>query len=176
MTISPRAARPWHREPWPWLLAAGPLIVIVASMSTAWIAVKSNDGVVAEDYYTRGLAINRDQKQIAANRREALGATVRVADNGEVRARVQGATHPASELPKTIRLKLAHPVQSGDELVVLLTRDSSGDSVGDYRGMLPQQTPGRWIVTLESDAWRLPITTVPGRLTDIALGAAAGGS
>ncbi len=40
--------------------------------------------------------------------------------------------------------------------------------------MLGEQTPGRWIVILESDFWRLPETTVAGRLTEIRFGAVSG--
>ena len=54
-----RAVARWYREPWPWLLMAGPLVVVAASLASAWIAVKSDDGVVADDYYKQGLAINR---------------------------------------------------------------------------------------------------------------------
>src|SRR4051812_31343236 len=43
--------RPWYREPWPWLLMSGPAIVVVAGCLTAGIAWKSDDGLVADDYY-----------------------------------------------------------------------------------------------------------------------------
>ena len=69
-----------------------------------------------------------------------------------------------------IRLKLAHPTRSTHDLVLRLVRDASGN----YVGMLPEQTLGRWIVILESDTWRLPTTTALGRLTEIQLGVAAG--
>jgi len=46
-------ARPWYREPWPWILAAGPFIVVIAALYTAWLAVKSNDGLVTDDYYRK---------------------------------------------------------------------------------------------------------------------------
>ena len=53
------AARPWYREPWPWILMAGPFTVVVAGMITLWLALESSDGMVADDYYKRGLAINQ---------------------------------------------------------------------------------------------------------------------
>jgi uncharacterized protein len=49
----------WYREPWPWILMAGPAIVVVAGCVTAFIAVTTSDGLVAEDYYRRGVEINR---------------------------------------------------------------------------------------------------------------------
>ena len=161
--------RPWYREPWPWLLAAGPLAVVVASIWSAWIAIESNDGLVAEDYYKRGLLINSKLKDNPANDEAKLGATLNVGENGEVRARVDGAM-PTAVAPVTLRLRLAHPADPAQVVVVRLRRDASGD----YVGMLPQQSPGRWVVSLESDAWRLPTTTMVGRLTELRLGAAVG--
>ena len=70
-------AKPWYRELWPWLLMAGPAIVVVAALATAYLAVSSDDGVVADDYYKRGLVINRvlEREQRAAAL--GLGAVVR---------------------------------------------------------------------------------------------------
>ena len=50
---------PWYREPWPWLLMAGPAVVVVAGLFTAWLAVVHEDGLVADDYYKQGLGINK---------------------------------------------------------------------------------------------------------------------
>jgi hypothetical protein len=62
-----RANRAWYREPWPWLLAAGPAVVVVASLVSAWIAIRSDDGLVAEDYYKRGLLINKKLESLRAD-------------------------------------------------------------------------------------------------------------
>jgi len=77
--------RPWYRNRWPWLLMAGPAIVVVAALATAWLAWSTDDGVVADDYYKRGLVIN---KQLArSDRGEALGlgAVLALAGDGGVR-------------------------------------------------------------------------------------------
>ena len=58
MTIR-RDSNPWYKEPWPWILMAGPAIVIVAGFVTAWLAIISNDGLVTDDYYKQGLALNQ---------------------------------------------------------------------------------------------------------------------
>ena len=42
-----------------WLIIAGPLAVIIAGFVTLFIAVRTPDPVVAEDYYRRGLNINK---------------------------------------------------------------------------------------------------------------------
>lgn len=53
------AASPWWRHPHVWLLIAGPALVVVAGFVTAWIAVRNPDPVLAEDYYRRGIEINK---------------------------------------------------------------------------------------------------------------------
>ena len=46
------------RSPWPWLLAAGPAIVVVASLASAWLAISGGDPGVADEYYTLGMFRN----------------------------------------------------------------------------------------------------------------------
>ena len=81
-----------------------------------------------------------------------------------MRARIEGL----AELPRNVRLTLAHPATATLADVVSLRSDVDGG----YIGALEKQTPGRWIVTLESDSWRLPTTTVAGPLSEIRLGIA----
>jgi len=44
--------RPWYREPWPWVLIAIPLLTVIASAITLWLAVSRPDYLVIgpEDY------------------------------------------------------------------------------------------------------------------------------
>jgi uncharacterized protein len=156
-----RAARRWYHERWPWFLIAGPAIVIVASLASAWLAVASDDGVVADDYYKQGLLINRKLGSGSVVAGPEPGAVVAVGNDGrvEVRLTYEG---PA---PTKLRLTLRHP---GDRAQVVALA-SSADGV--WVGTLAVQTPGRWIVALESDLWRLPVTTVQGQVGEIRLGA-----
>ena len=52
-------ALPWWRYPLVWLVISGPAVVVVAGIITAWIAVRSQDPVVDENYYQKGLNINK---------------------------------------------------------------------------------------------------------------------
>lgn len=157
-------ARPWYREPWPWLLLAGPVVVVAASLGTAWLAIRSDDGVVADDYYKQGLAINRKLPRTDVDPARPLGATITATAQGEVRVSLEGLV----DAPRELRLRLARPgAATGDEIVTLRPGPD-----GEYVGMLPPQTPGRWIVTLESGTWRLP-TTVTGQFSEIRLGTSA---
>lgn len=145
-----RTPAPWYREPWPWFVMAGPAIVVVASLSTAVIAVKTDDGLVAGDYYKRGLAIN---KSIARDERaRALGLSATVQFNGardRVRVLVTSGPLP-SEAP---RLTLAHATRAGmDQAVDLRTA-----APGVYEGTVRIPAEGSWSVRLEDrqSTWRL---------------------
>ncbi len=50
---------PWWKFGHVWLVLAGPAIVVVASFITFYLAVTRPDPVVTEDYYRKGLEINR---------------------------------------------------------------------------------------------------------------------
>lgn len=52
-------AAPWWKFGHVWLVLAGPLVVIVAGFITLWLAMSRPDPVVAEDYYQRGIDINK---------------------------------------------------------------------------------------------------------------------
>ena len=53
------AAAPWWKFGHVWLVLAGPLVVIVAGFISWWLAMSRPDPVVAEDYYQRGIDINK---------------------------------------------------------------------------------------------------------------------
>lgn len=64
-------AAPWWTFGHVWLVIAGPALVAVACVATAWIALRNPDPVVAADYYKRGIEIN---KTLAARDRARLPA------------------------------------------------------------------------------------------------------
>ena len=140
------AARPWYREPWPWLLMSGPAAVLVAGAITTWIAFRTADGLVAEDYYKQGLAINRVLKREEAAQRLGLSARV-VLSPGRLEVRIDGA--PAEVIFAT----LAHATRGGHDLRLRLVRSERGV----YGAELPPLPAGRWRIALEDPArtWRI---------------------
>ena len=41
---------PWFRQLWPWLILTPPIVSVIAGIALLWIAIASNDGLVAFDY------------------------------------------------------------------------------------------------------------------------------
>ncbi|MGO4393521.1 FixH family protein [Variovorax sp. M-6] len=50
---------PWYRFPLVWMVIGGPAVVVVASFVTLWLAIATPDPVVDQDYYRKGVEINR---------------------------------------------------------------------------------------------------------------------
>lgn len=50
---------PWWRHGHMWLVVCGPVAVILAGIATFWIAARSPDPLVAQDYYRQGIEINK---------------------------------------------------------------------------------------------------------------------
>ena len=142
--------RPWYREPWPWILAAGPFIVVVAACYTAWLAVKSNDGLVTEDYYRKGLSANQTIASSEQATRMGLVAGVRIA--GDTLAVRLDARDKSFVMPPTLALTISHPTRAGLDQSRVLGRN--GDL---YSGEVRLPAAGHWLVLLEDErkTWRL---------------------
>lgn len=141
-------ANPWYRERWPWILMAGPAVVVVAGAITIALAIASFDGLVADDYYKRGLGINRALARDDAARAQALVAAIRFND---ARDRVQvviAAAHPAPHL--TLAFVGARPA---DDRTMTLPRVAAGV----YEGNVALPRGGKWRLQLGDGAgtWRL---------------------
>lgn len=143
-------AKPWYREPWPWILMAGPATVVVAGIYTAWLAVQSNDGLVDDDYYKQGLAVNqRIARDEAAT---ALGLSAELMVGADLEARLF-LTSRGENAADTLLLRIAHPTRAGADQHLVLKRVGGGL----YAGRLSSPLHGRWHVQLEDEQhrWRL---------------------
>lgn len=129
---------------------AGPALVIVAGIATAFLAVMGEDGLVAGDYYRQGLSINRTLGR--EERARVLGVTAVVqlaASRDRIRVAIGGRTSGAA----TIRLSLVHATRPGQDQSVLLVAMPDGS----FEGRLRQIGSGPWRAILDDErsGWRL---------------------
>ena len=150
------APNPWYREPWPWLLMAGPAIVVVAGFLTLGFAIQSSDGLVADDYYKQGKAINMTLHRDA--RAQELGYRARISMTQE--GRVALSFPEAAPGSARLRLTLHHPTRSGFDREIMLARGADGS----YSAAMPAIDVARWSMTLEDEgrAWRLTGSWITG--------------
>lgn len=146
------AKKQWYREPWPWILMAGPAAVVVAGFVTAWLAATTEDGLVEDDYYKKGLAINQTIKRDQMAKSLRVKAQLMVGEDAtQLRVMLQGGN--SGNLPPALRLKVLHPTRSGLDHVVMLTQRGSGY----YEGRISELGAARWRLILEDtdNRWRL---------------------
>lgn len=140
--------KPWYREPWPWLLMAGPAVAIVAGLFTLVLAYRTEDGLVADDYYRQGLAINRVLKRDERARELNLSAVVSFSGD-----RVRVVLRDAGEAPGELRLRLVHPTRGGRDGSVSLTSTVPGIYDGTAAGIYGETR--RLVLEDAGSTWRL---------------------
>src|SRR3970040_1546333 len=106
---------PWYKEPWPWILMAPPAAAVLAGIATIWIAVASADGLVAEDYYKQGLALNKVIAREELARELGITASMQVSA-GRIQVRLEGAQ------PEALFVHLAHRTRAGFDQRLRLAR------------------------------------------------------
>lgn len=84
---TPTHSQPWWKFGHVWLVFSGPAIVVIASFITLYLAMSHVDPVLDEDYYRKGININK-----------TLGARP---EPGMVPA-IQGRNHLSSDAPKAV--------------------------------------------------------------------------
>jgi hypothetical protein len=154
-SLSVTRGTPWYREPWPWFLMAGPAIVVVAGIVTAWLAVTHEDGLVAADYYKRGLAINRTIEKEEKAARLGMSAQLGFSDDGKtLRVFVAGK----AALAPRLALRLVHATRTELDQSLALERATGGW----YEAELTPPVSGKWTLLLEDPegGWRLTGTWV----------------
>ena len=143
---------PWYKQFWPWFLMFFPAVAVVAGIATIIIAVKTDDGLVNDDYYKAGLAINqtleRKQKAFTLNLNasvnwDQLTQTITLKLTGKM-----------SELPPRLNMQLAHATRANHDQTVTLFLAPDKKS---YTGRLKTVKSGNWVIILEPEDknWRI---------------------
>ena len=137
---------PWYRQLWPWLILSGPAAVLVAGAATIWIAFASADGLVAEDYYRQGMAINKVLAREEQAKRLGIAVQVRM-ERDAIRIQLEGAR------PDALFVHLVHATRAGHDQRLRLAPAGGGA----YEAGLEPLPPGRWRIVIEDPraTWRI---------------------
>lgn len=143
-------AHPWYKERWPWLLMVPPAAAVVAGVYTLALAMRSWDGLVSDDYYKEGLAIQQRIDRTAKAAELGIQAWVRVHE-GRVTLWFEPTTLKIPA-PPLITVRFVHPTQQGKDLQMNLVRDD-----GHYWAPLALPSAGKWLIEIEDESrqWRL---------------------
>ena len=174
----PQTIRPWYKEFWPWMMLGILGSSVIVGTTYLVMSIVSFDGMVEDDYYKHGLAINQVLEKDHRAAALGLSAELRIDDlTGDITLELQGDT-PATEAqrkelrPERLILALIFPAQDGRDQTLTLERVRDNH----YIGQAPNQLKYRWYLQVAPDGadadWRLtgearfpsqdPISLKPG--------------
>jgi hypothetical protein len=142
---------PWYRQFWPWFLFGLPGLVVIAGLTTWWIAANNADDLVAEEYYKEGLAINRELGKQKRARELGISAEIKYSA-GVFQVQLQSA-----EPPPALQLFLSHPLDAEQDIKLPLVHLQGGL----YQGEQVVTLAKRWHWRLEplgqarEEQWRV---------------------
>lgn len=143
--------KPWYRQRWPWLLMIGPAWVVVGAFIMIWLANRTPDALVVDDYYKRGKAINQDLSRDRAAAEKQLQVEARYNPaNERLEGVLSAAGAPASA---ELEIQLVHSTLPEKDLKLT----ARSDAQGSFSVPLPMLERARWQMIVEGDgrAWRL---------------------
>ena len=159
VSISQTVVTPWWKQRWPWLLMAGPAIVIVAGTYTGYLAFTRQDALVVGDYYKQGKAINQDLRRDRVA--SSLGLSLSLGYDatqgllaGQLHRDGNGASADGGGSDnKQLFLRLSHATLPEKDIQLMV----QPDAFGRFHINLPMLERSRWVVLVEGDKrdWRL---------------------
>lgn len=148
-TISPPI---WYKQFWPWFLMFFPATAVVAGIATIILAVQSDDGLVKDDYYKAGLAINQTLK--LKHKAQELNLEANVHWDKLTQAITLNLDGKIETYPPRLTMQLAHATRANHDKAVTLFLAPDKKS---YTGRMKTVKEGNWIIILEPEekTWRI---------------------
>lgn len=140
---------PWYRQKWPWILIGIPGTSVVLGFVLLYFAITTADGLVVDDYYRQGRAI--DQTMARSLLAGDLGLVADLSVRSD-RVSVSLSANNADDLPEGLIVTIIHPTRAGMDQVLRLAGDS-----GVYSGPVAPLRIGSWRIQIEDESrsWRL---------------------
>ena len=122
-------AKPWYKEPWPFILVSITGLGVVAGSTLAVIGFSNPPEIVSGQFGSLAKFVTEDSALIDQAR--ALGLSGRLAlDGDEVVLRM--SAHDGTSLPEQLMVQFQHPATSAGDSVALVSRTAGGEYRGSY--------------------------------------------
>lgn len=158
MHVSVEDTKPWYKQFWPWALMVMPATAVVAGLYTYSLAASGSSGLVVDDYYNAGKAINRSLEK--GQKAAAMGLLGKLVVSGQSVHLALGNSEVESQ--QQLVLKLFHATFAGRDQEILLSKTGAGEWTGQIHAL----SAGKWYVHLMplNESWRLE-GTLPSAVT-----------
>lgn len=133
-------SKPWHKYPLVWMMIAIPFSAVIMGVVMIWLAIDTDDGLVADDYYKLGLEINRVIKRDKKAAELGLSAIIEF-DNSARIIRLEFDKGLLETFPKSLPLHLQHATRENSDITVLLDHGIGNQYIGHVKQTI---TEGIW--------------------------------
>lgn len=152
-----KQVKPWYKHIWPWVLMAGPIFVVIASVAMFFVAKEHATDLVTDDYYKDGkhidIQLHRDEEAV---KRHMQVQVLISPDKDAAKVFVSGEFDPKQPL----NLLLMHPTKKSEDQTVKLHPVSAEIQNGrmEYEATFKPLPPtNHWYLRVEdtSGVWRV---------------------
>jgi hypothetical protein len=144
-------ALPWYKHSLVWLVIAIPAASVFAGMLMIYLAVNTDDGLVIDDYYKEGMAINQNLQRDKTAAELGLSAQLTVEKSGDM-VRLNFNKGALEQYPEQLTLHFQHATHSGHDQILPLVRAPEDQYIGYLKQTIRE---GVWHIMLTTDQWRL---------------------
>lgn len=156
MTHTIEIDKPWYKYPLLWMMISIPFSAVIMGVVMIWLAIDTDDGLVADDYYKQGMEINRVISRDKKAAELGLSAVIEF-DNDARIIRLRFDKGLLESFPKSLPLQLQHATRENSDKTVLLDHGMGDQYIGHLKQHISE---GIWYFEIsdKSDAdtgWKL---------------------
>jgi len=147
--------KPWYSYPLVWMMVLIPFSAVIMGVVMIWLAIDTDDGLVADDYYKQGMEINRVIERDKKAAELELSAVIELDSNARI-IHMRFNKGLLDYYPRSLTLNIQHATRENSDLTVLLDH-----GIGDrYIGHLKQNISlGIWYFEIADTNWKLKART-----------------
>ncbi|VAW55137.1 hypothetical protein MNBD_GAMMA06-2028 [hydrothermal vent metagenome] len=124
-----KTSKPWHKYPLVWMMLFIPFSAVIMGVVMIWLAIDTDDGLVADDYYKQGLVIN-DVISLDKKSAELKLEAIIEFDNSAKVIKVQFDKGLLENYPETLQLSFQHATHANSDVVVTLNHGIDSQYIG----------------------------------------------
>ena len=151
MTVLTEQSKPWYKYPLVWMMVLIPFTAVIMGVVMIWLAVDTDDGLVADDYYKQGLEINRVIIRDKKAAKLGLSAIIEF-DNKSKAIRLTFDKGALASFPDTLQLSFQHATRANSDVMVTMNHGIDNLYIGNIKEAL---TEGIWYFELVDDDWKI---------------------
>lgn len=124
--------KPWHKYPLVWMMIFIPFSAVIMGVVMIWLAVDTDDGLVADDYYKQGLEINRVIERDKKAAELGLSAVLEF-DNSTRLIKLVFNKGLLESYPANLPLQLQHATRENSDITIILDHGIADQYVGQLK-------------------------------------------